>query len=298
MISTVITTYKREKEIVERAMKSILAQTYTDWELIVVDDSPASFTHRNEVKNMVLNYANEDSRIRYYAHSQNLGACAARNTGLQASKGEYIAFLDDDDEWVPEKLQKQIEHFKTCSLDTALVYCGALYCNVDSHQTFVHKTTFLRGNVFDDLIVKNFVGGTSFPLIRTAFLKEIGGFDVKMAASQDLDVWLRLSEKYKVDYVEDPLVIYYIHNGERITASPKKRIAGISRKIEKHKKYFENHSKQHGICMMELAVLYAIDNNLTEAIRIWQQAFAISPFSIKSNFIGIVRILKGFLMHD
>ena len=128
-------------------------------------------------------------------------------------------------------------------------------------------------------------------------MKEIGGFDVQMAASQDLDVWLRLAEKYNVDYVEDPLVIYYIHSGERITASPKKRIAGITRKIEKHKKYFENHSKQHGICLIELAALYAMDNNLTEAIRIWKQAFVISPCSIKSNFIGLLRNLKRILVH-
>ena len=108
MVSVIITTYKREPETVERAAKSILEQTYKDIELIIVDDSPASFDKRIAVEKRVKELS---SSIKYIKHETNMGACAARNTGIRSANGEYVAFLDDDDEWLPDKLEKQMKKF-------------------------------------------------------------------------------------------------------------------------------------------------------------------------------------------
>ena len=89
MITAVITTCKRKPEMVERALKSVLAQTYTNWNLIVVDDSPADYEFRDGVKQMVNTYAQNDSRIKYVQHEKNFGACKARNTALDIAYNTY-----------------------------------------------------------------------------------------------------------------------------------------------------------------------------------------------------------------
>ena len=127
MISVIITTYKRTPDIVLRAVSSVVAQTFGDWELIIVDDSPETWEIRPQIRLAVEKIANEDLRIKYIPHDKNSGACAARNTGIMHAKGEYIAFLDDDDEWVPEKLEKQLDILQKSGDNVALVYCGSVY---------------------------------------------------------------------------------------------------------------------------------------------------------------------------
>ena len=97
LVTVVITTYKRPPEIVNRAIQSVLMQTYPHIELIVVDDSPADYELREETARLVTGIG---GNTRYIQHEKNLGACAARNTGLKHANGVYIAFLDDDDEWL------------------------------------------------------------------------------------------------------------------------------------------------------------------------------------------------------
>ena len=119
MVSAVITTCKREPAIAERALLSVLNQTYKDIEIIIVDDSPDDYPLRKEVESMVTRHAG----VKYIKHAQCMGACAARNTGLRAASGEFIAYLDDDDEWLPEKTAVQLEAFTDDRI--ALVYCDA-----------------------------------------------------------------------------------------------------------------------------------------------------------------------------
>ena len=107
-VTAIVTTYKREPEIVKRAVKSVLNQTYKGIKVVVVDDSPASYDLREKVK---LEVCRLNSDIMYIQHEQNMGACVARNTGLKYADTEYVAFLDDDDEWVETKIEKQLKLF-------------------------------------------------------------------------------------------------------------------------------------------------------------------------------------------
>lgn len=101
LVSVVITTYKRRVSQIKAAIDSVLNQSHENLELIIVDDSPNEYEYRDEVKNYCENIS--DSRVKYIQHEKNMGACAARNTGFSNSNGKYIAFLDDDDEWVKDK---------------------------------------------------------------------------------------------------------------------------------------------------------------------------------------------------
>jgi len=222
MVTVVITTCNRPCEMVLRAVKSVQNQTYTNWELFVIDDTPSQYIdERNQIQQMIV--ALNDSRISYVQNQENMGACYSRNVGLSKANGEFIAYLDDDDEWFPEKISEQLKIFKESEDAVALVYCGSVVVNDNSGKYININTTYLKGDVFYPLLETNFIGSTSIPLIRTDVLKKIGGFDEQMPASQDVDVWLRIAKQYEVDYVEKPLFYYHKHSGECITASIEKR---------------------------------------------------------------------------
>ena len=281
MVSTIITTYKRPPEILLRAINCVLNQTYKNIELIIVDDSPADYPQREDVKNAVLSLG--DARIKYIAHEKNSGACVARNTGLKEANGEYVAFLDDDDEWLETKLEQQVKVIENCSDDTALVYCDALSIYDSTGETKSRNREMHNGHVYDKLILHNFIGSTSYPLMKTEALRSIGGFDPLMKAAQDMDVWLRLSKKYRVDYVNIPLVRYHVHEGECITFNPKNRIAGLERINEKNIDYLKANRYAYWRRFMAITRFYAADKQLGKALRVWFKTIWKQPFRIKDN---------------
>lgn len=282
MVSVIITTYKRPPEILERAMQSVLSQTCPDWELLVVDDSPPDYAQRPDVESAVRQY--EPYGVRYLPHERNLGANAARNTGLAAAKGDFVAYLDDDDEWLPEKLEKQLEAMEKYGADTALIYCGRMVHNDTDGSTHEAKTTFLDGEVFDRLMVSNFIGSTSYPLLRTAALREIGGFDLDLPASQDFDVWLRIAQKHKVGFVREPLAKYHIHDGETITGNPKKKLDAALKINAKHAEYLASHPAAQWKRHMMTAKYYGADGQISKMLSSWCRGAALRPGAVGENF--------------
>ena len=280
-VSVVITTYKREARMVERAAKSVLNQTYKNIELIIVDDSPRDYELRNEVKEMAEALG---ERVRYIQHEENKGACAARNTGIKASNGEFIGFLDDDDEWLAEKIKKQLEKFE--DKDTALVYCGNYVIDIQNNTQRIFNTKYFKGMVFDDLIYENFVGSTSYPLIRKDVLEKLGGFDEKMGAAQDHEMWLRISKKYKIDYVKEPLVNYYIHAGEQITKNHRGRADAYLRLVDINADYLSKHKKAYAILLFN-AIFETIYFDIKQGRRLFYKVFRIYPFFIMRNLAAI-----------
>jgi glycosyltransferase involved in cell wall biosynthesis len=292
MVTAVITTFRREPAMVLRALSSILQQTLKDIEVIIVDDSPNDFPFRNDVKEMVMQQKaiHPNIEIRYIQHMKSQGACAARNTGLSEAKGEFIAYLDDDDEWLPEKLEKQIRLMDDPTV--ALVYCGR-YCKNDTTNTCdIEKTEYYHRDVFRILLDHNFVGSTSFPLIRADALKKIDGFDILMKSAQDYDVWLRLSEKYNVDYVDEPLVVYHMHDGEQITNNPQKKIDGLERINEKYREYIEKDAELWWKRNIVITPYYAKNGERKKAFSIWMKCVLKRPFIIFDN----IRYLKQLFL--
>ena len=163
MISIIITTYKREAEILERAIKSAISQTIEDKEIIVVNDFP-------EYKEIVEAVVDKYPEVQLISHSSREGACKSRNDGAAIAKGEYLAFLDDDDEWENDKLD--IQKKAALQYDADLVYCGGIGINDITGET--RELDFIKPCLNDDyykiLLSENIIGGCSFPLLsRRAF---------------------------------------------------------------------------------------------------------------------------------
>lgn len=291
MVTVVITTYKRKLDIVERAIRSVVAQTYRDWELIVVDDSPEDYEYRLEIKKMVNRYAN-DYQVVYHANPKSSGACFSRNVGLEMARGEFIAYLDDDDEWVPSKLERQTEAMNSADGHVALVYCPYYSIDEETGQKKAVKKPMRSGMLYEYLLeVGNIFGGMSMPLMRTACVKDVGGFDILMQSAQDIDLWLRLAKKYPVIYLDEPLVNYYIHGGDQISTNPYKRIAGLTRLNEKNRDYLETHKKVKWKREMGLIEFYVQAGERKEALKIWANTFRLCPARMKENLKELARIM-------
>ena len=229
LISVVITTYKRSFQLLKKAIFSVQNQTYSPVEIIVVNDTPDSAPEYEEVTKHI-----SQLNVVYIATGVNQGACAARNAGLKVAKGEWIAFLDDDDEWHPQKLEKQmslVQHdtvLVSCQTQTRLHAAGGECKIINVSPCYPHILSRKK------LMLGNICGGTSCPLIRRESLLRVGGFTVGLPALQDYECWLRLSKQGAMMFYPEPLVFWNIYQQDSITQNPQKRIAGIQYILENY----------------------------------------------------------------
>ena len=287
MVSAIITTYKRDLDTLRRAINSVINQTYKDLELIVVDDSPDTYENRTAIREYVTSIS--EIPVSYIPHENNMGACAARNTGIDHARGEYIAFLDDDDEWLPEKTEKQLQAFIN---KVGMVYCGSKIQNDDTGYSAVNQSVFRSGNIYESLIKENYIGSTSFPLIRKDVLLDIGKFDPEMKSAQDYDVWLRIARKYNVEYVSEPLVVYHIHSGEQISKNANNKIQGLERLIQKNMDYLQDHREVLGLRVLKVTPYY-VSKGKKKALKMWLKGAMMRPLKLKSNFYYFFSIIKA-----
>ncbi len=226
-ISVIITTYRRPFETLSRAIESALAQTHTNFEIVVVDDSPDS-PEREKLKRAIEETYSE--KLLYIQNLKNIGACASRNIGINRSTGKYIALLDDDDQWLPKKNELMLQ----CFDDEAI---GLVYCNYHTYQNGAPITIKGRkryeGSVLPQLLESNFIGGCSIPLIPRKVLDDCGMFDERLPASQDTDLYRRIARKYQIRYLDEPLVIYHFSDVS-ISSSQEKQIRGRLMLLEKY----------------------------------------------------------------
>ena len=222
MIYVVIPSYNREKTIV-RAINSVLKQTYSDLEVIVVDDGSTDNTRA------VLSEIS-DKRFRYI-YQENAGACAARNNGIEHAKGEYIAFQDSDDAWRPEKLEKQIEAMQYYNADIC-------FCRMERHNYPENKEKFYpniaEGIVeYKELLLKSLASTQTIIAKREVYNSVM--FDVKVKRMQDYDWMIRAAKHYSVCFIRDVLVDLYLQN-DSITTFDYNKIQQINEFfLEKYK---------------------------------------------------------------
>jgi|ETNmetMinimDraft_8_1059916.scaffolds.fasta_scaffold36257_2 glycosyltransferase involved in cell wall biosynthesis len=209
-VSVIIPTHNRS-QLLKRAIGSVLNQTYSKLECIVVDDAST-----DETTEVVASF--NDDRIRCFRHKINRHASAARNTGIRHSKGELIAFLDDDDEWMDGKLEQQVNLLQKSPQNIGLVYCWMSY--MKSEEELYNNKPILKGYIFKDMIDKQAIGNSSTLLVRRKVIDQIGGFDETLPRGNDGDFIRRVSQKYEVDYVPEVLVrIYSGHGYDRISTN-------------------------------------------------------------------------------
>jgi len=199
----VIPTYNRA-ELVERAIRSVLSQTYPDVEVIVVDDASTDDT-RDRIKTL----QNIDHRVRYFRQDCNRGAQAARNTGMRSAKGKYIAFLDSDDEWLPQKLYLQMELFSQGDGSLGVVYCGLQEVSIDGKMGTQFLPKF-RGYIYPHAL-SDWVAGTDTLIVRREILEKIHGLHEDIRAYHEWDLCIRLARECEFDFVPECLTLYHQH---------------------------------------------------------------------------------------
>lgn len=293
LVTGIITTYKREPRFVQRAARSILNQTYQNIELIIVDDSPSDFEQRDEVKRIAESLG---ENVRYIQHKMNQGACAARNTGISMAKGAIIGFLDDDDEWHEDKVSSMLPLFEN-NPEIALVYCGSVAIDENKKSTTNIIKIFERGYIYDRLLFENFIGSTSFPLIRKKCLESVGGFDTAMLSSQDYDVWLRLCKKYKVNSTPKQLVYYYIHPGDQISKNFKRLVNGHEKIINKNLDALKKNNKAYAERLACLAPEYAGDGKIVKSIFTAFYTLFKNPFRGYENIRMLYSMFVNYKMY-
>lgn len=198
-VSVIIATYNRA-HFIKEAIESVLAQTYDDFEIIVVDDGSTDNT-----RDVVTAYGD---KVRYFLIEHGNQAIAM-NYGIARATGEYIAFLDDDDLWLQDKLQTQV-----CALDrdpqVGLVGSEVLQVNAKGDVIFHWGRKYHDPLTYEDLYNYNFMNH-SITMIRKSLADRVGGFDEKLLTTQDYDLWLRIAKISKIVYINQPLGKIRLH---------------------------------------------------------------------------------------
>lgn len=227
VVSIIIPSYNRGYCIAQ-CLRSALDQTFADFEIIVVDDASS-----DDTRAQVLSIS--DSRIRYLAHDSNQGGAVARNTGIRVAQGEFVAFLDSDDHWLPDKLEKQIAALRTLGPKWGLSYTW-LSCVDDAGTETLRVNPENDGACFDEMLVTNFIGTFSNIVVRKSLLIEVGALDESFRSCQDWDLFIRLTRHASVHCLREYAVCYLISASDkvRISTNPRSVIQGHRRILKKY----------------------------------------------------------------
>ena len=279
-VSVIIPTYNRAGSI-SRSLKSILNQTFQDFEIIVVDDGSTDDTHQ-----VTADLA--DARIRLLRHETNLGPGPARNTGMQAATGHYIAWLDSDDEWFPEKLETQLTAMRQAAPQFKASYTAYEIVQQDFAKVYFSPYSDQR---------KLFLGSDKAPgstlLFERTLLTEIGLLDTSMRRFEDWDWLLRYSRNYELLPVDRPL--------SRIYYSPRRSAAAVEQSTLAFVAKYSQDLRRFGLFRnvviskrwMEVASYYAQEPNFSKMFHYIFKAFSVYPFPPMNVWGWLVKDLLG-----
>ncbi|MDO4479199.1 MAG: glycosyltransferase [Lachnospiraceae bacterium] len=290
LVSAVIVTCRRPVDILERAVRSVLAQTHPHMELLVVNDAPEEKELEASVRAMLESF--HDERITYLVHEKNAGACKARNTGIHASHGSFVALLDDDDEWLPEKTTRQLTGFT--SPEVGLVY--SQYYDVENGQKRLYVSGRKSGDLLPDLLWKNCVGGCSMPMMRREVFDTCGYFDERFRSAQDYDMWIRIARHYQMVCVDEPLILRHVQS-VCITGNNAAKKQGFDLFMEKYADLYVGHNDALNYRYMDRTKTWLARGCFKDAAETWKKALKAKAFS-KYNVLfpakGLAKyVLKG-----
>lgn len=211
LVSVIMPTYRRDATL-RRAISSVLKQTYRNLELIVVNDNGDDGRFTPIVREVVFSFAENDDRVSLLEPVEHKNGAYARNRGVEASSGGFIAFLDDDDWWEPEKIERQVDTFENLSDEWGVVSCRVKRYRGDKLISVLPKHP--DGHVYKDimLVVSDFATGTL--MVRRSLFDEVGGFDERLRRHQDLQLLIELTYRKKLLQLDEPLHCCDVSDGQ------------------------------------------------------------------------------------
>lgn len=284
-----IRTYNRAT-LVGRAIDSVLAQTFRDFELIVLDDCSSDKTEE-----IMREYAARDSRIRYVRQTTKTRNVKALNMANEMARGEYIAYLDDDDVWRPRKLELQVNRFELGSGNIGLMTGGILYANLDTGEVLRTWIPSMRGNIYWKTLGASghIFGPPSVVMIRKDVLEDVGGFREDMPRGACQQLFRRIAKKYEIDYVEEVVLDYYYHRNA-ITSlvgkdDVKKSIDSLVVKIKSTRKDLGQVPDLYAGELCKLGYFYLCDNQFSKARETFREVVGVRGGSVN------LLMCRGFL---
>jgi len=273
-VSVIIPSYNHARYLPE-AISSVLAQTFTDWEAIIVDDGSTDNTAE-----VVAQFT--DPRIRYI-HQENRGLSGARNTGIRAAQGDYLAFLDADDEWEPTFLQRCLDALASNGA-LAGVYTLARFMDETGKVLPRFNSEAPSGGAFRERILQ----GGCFPvhaaLVRADVVRAVGLFDTRLTSVEDWDLWLRISERYPMRGIAEPLVRYRVYPGSMSTNAARmhaNRMAVLAKHFGPPEgepaTWSEEKRRAYGFGYRASAIGYLMQRQPDEAWDLLAKAFSVWP---------------------
>ena len=280
-VSVIIPTHNRA-EFLRAAIRSVLDQTFQDFEIIVIDD--ASKDHTPDI---VSGFA--DERIKYLRNPVNKGEGGSRNVGLIKASGEFIALLDDDDEWLPDKLKLQVNLLKSSPSRVGAVYTGYYRIDKTTGKQWDQNIPTKRGNILDDLLAENWLVPSSL-LLRKVCFEKAGKFEEGVTFGADYDLLLRVAKEFHFDYVQKSLVKYYLH-GENVTANYEAVIKGLESQLQKYGPLWASTSKGLSQRYLSLGTLYCHTGNVQKGRVAFLKAIRLYPVDLRYYFNLVLSLL-------
>ena len=296
LVSVIIPTYKRSV-FLERAINSVLKQTYKPIEIIVVDDNDSNSYYRENTKQIMIKYENLKNVI-YIQHNRNKNGSAARNTGIKASRGKYIAFLDDDDEFLQNKLERQIAVLKSLPENFGAVYGG--YNVIRGSKIISYKIPQKSGKLTSELLQMSWgTGSGSNVLFKKEVFDRIGLYDESLRRHQDWDILLRMFRFYSIYPIKEILLNIYkdsrinIPNADEFVQIKKHFLFKFEHDIKKLKdEEIKNIYKMH---LLEIVSAYLKIRNYKSAWKYYKKAKRYKNISVKQR-ITLLMILVFFII--
>lgn len=294
LVSIIIPTYKRS-DMLGRAIDSVLNQTYRNIEVIVVDDNDSDSNFRLETEKFMEKYK-FNKNIIYIKHEKNMNGSTARNTGINVSKGKYIGFLDDDDEYIKDKVEKQVLELEALSNEFGAVYCGFnIIRGGKKISSYVPTDVGILSKKL--LLMEWGTGSGSNVLFKKEVFNIIKGFDEQLSRHQDWDVLLRMFRHFKIGLVKEPLLNIYkdsrinIPNAEKFVEVKKYFLNKFKGDIELYDYKIQNNIYQKHI--LELSTAFIKNKNYKESFKYYKIAKKYKKIKMKNKlflFLALVYI--------
>ena len=273
-VSVIIPTHNRPVYL-RSAITSVLNQTYKDFEIIVVDDAS-----EDDTEQVVAAFG--EPRIRYFRHETGKGDGGARNTGIAHARGDYIGFLDDDDQWLPEKLALQIAVLENSQARVGGVYTGHFDISGSDGRITNVSYPIRRGDLSQYALIESCII-TSCVLLRKECFEKVGLFDESIPYCNDRDMWIRIAQSFQFEYIKQPLVKYRVHDN-KLSTNFTLAVKGREIILQKYGAAFSRYRREHAERYLTLGELYCYDGNMKKGRKAFFKAIKIYPLEIRSYY--------------